>query len=409
MDPLLDNAPCLYFSYGDNGLLRDVNATLCSQLGYTKHELIGQKVEMLFTLPTRIFSQTHFMPLLQMQGSADEIFMTLQTADKRYVPLLINAKRDAVDGIATCVGITVYNRKKFEDELVAARNAAEKALLENTELQKAKEELQAHAEQLDGQVFLLDQQHSELQQFNRAITHDLQEPLRKMLVFSNMLQEGEKDNLPATVQALLDKLYRVVQQMRTAVSGLQQYVWLNDAPQRYTPVNLNTLLLLVKAEVEKDEGTETLVMQTDSLPVIKGDHEQFRLLFFHLLQNALKFRKEGSVPSVEIRGTVLQQNRFRNLKDKYKYEDFLRITVKDDGVGFDPVYREQVFALFKRLHSGVGRGLGLSLAKKIVENHGGTISAASEPQRGTTITLFLPVEAGVAMPAEAVKTPMPYS
>jgi sigma-B regulation protein RsbU (phosphoserine phosphatase) len=388
-------APCLYFSFGDEGMLREVNTTLCNQLGYARSELLGAKAEQVFTLPTRIFNQTHFLPLLQMQGFADEIFMTLQAKDKTYVPLLVNAKRDNEAGIITCVGITVHNRKKFEDELVAARKAAEAALLENTDLQKAKEELQAHAEQLDGQVFLLDQQHAELRQFNRAITHDLQDPLRKMMVFSNMLQEVERDNLPPSTRSLLDKLYRVVLQMRTAVSGLQQYVWLNDAPQRHTPVNLNTLIKLVKAEVEKEDGAEILALQSDALPIIKADGEQLRLLFFHLLQNALKFRKEGTTARVEIRCTVLQQNRFRNLKDRYKYEDYLRITVTDEGVGFDPAYRVQVFELFKRLHSGAGRGLGLSLAKKIVENHGGTISADSELQHGTTITILLPLEAEV--------------
>lgn len=408
MDALFDNAPCLYFSFGDNGILRDVNATLCRQLGYTKAELVGQKAETLFTLPTRIFCQTHFFPLLQMKGNAEEIFMTLQAKDRSYVPLLINAQRNSDDGVTTCVGITVHNRKKFEDELVAARKAAETALQENTELQKAKSDLQAHAEQLDEQVFRLNQQHSELRQFNRAVTHDLQEPLRKTLVFSNMLLEMEGDSLPAPLRSTLDKLYRVVQQMRTAVSGLQQYVWLNDAPQQYSSVNLNTLLLLVKGDVEKEEGAGILVMQSDELPVIKGDSEQLRILFFHLLQNAVKFRKEGAVARVEIRGTMLQQNRFRNLKDRYKYEDFLRITVKDEGVGFDPSYRQQVFDLFKRLHQGPGRGLGLSLAKKIVENHGGTISAESELQRGTTISIFLPLEADATV-KEAVESTGPFA
>jgi phosphoserine phosphatase RsbU/P len=212
-----------------------------------------------------------------------------------------------------------------------------------------------------------------------------------MLVFANMLLETESENLPAPTQRVVDKLYRVVQQMRTAVSGLQQYVWLNEAPQLYHPVNLDTLLRLVKAEVEKEDGTEILLMQSDELPVIKGDHEQLRLLFFHLLQNVVKFRKQGTPATVEIRVTILQQNRFRNLKDKYRYEDFLRLTIKDNGVGFDPLYQEQVFHLFKRLHQDSGRGLGLALAKKVVENHGGTISAESETQRGTTISIFLPV------------------
>ena len=113
MEQYLDNAPCLCFSSLDDGTIVKVNATLCRKLGYTKEELDGQKLDTIFTIPTRIFQQTHFFPLLKMQGHADEIYITLQTRDGEHLPLLINAERKTEENkaISIYVGIVVLHRK----------------------------------------------------------------------------------------------------------------------------------------------------------------------------------------------------------------------------------------------------------------------------------------------------------
>lgn len=251
METYLNHAPCLYFSSADDGTLLDVNETLCVQLGYTRQELLGKKADILFTLSTRIFQQTHFFPLLKMQGHAEEIFITLQTKTKEHIPVLLNAERKTVNGeaINLYVGIVVHHRKKFEDELIAAKKAAEAALHESTALTQAKQELQQHLEQLDQQMNLVNKQNEELRQFNRVVTHDLQEPLRKLSVFTDMmLRNKEKENhIP-----LVEKLKRVSEQMRSIISGLQQYVWLTEAPNKLTAVNLNKLLLIVQQQLAKD-------------------------------------------------------------------------------------------------------------------------------------------------------------
>ena len=150
MEDLLDTAPCGYFSFFDDGSVNVVNNTVCRLLGYEKNELEGKNVETIFTIPTRIFCQTHFFPLVKMQGHAEEIFLSLLTRTREYLPILLNAKRVANDiPYTACAFIVVPNRKKFEDELVAARNTAEKALAENSELITARAELQQHMEKLD--------------------------------------------------------------------------------------------------------------------------------------------------------------------------------------------------------------------------------------------------------------------
>jgi phosphoserine phosphatase RsbU/P len=189
MDPYLENAPCLYFATNDAGILTEVNAALCRELGCDAASLTGTRIEDIFTLATRIFQQTHLYPLLRMQARAEEIFVTLRCTDGSELPVLLNVSRDetAAGALYRYAGIVVRQRQRFEAELIAARKTAEKALSENTALVAAKEELRRHTEELDRQIHIATRSSSELQQFNRVVTHDVQEPLRKLSVFSNLL------------------------------------------------------------------------------------------------------------------------------------------------------------------------------------------------------------------------------
>jgi phosphoserine phosphatase RsbU/P len=391
METLLSDAPCLYFSSNDDGTILAVNNRLCRQLGFSEKELIGQKQDLFFTVGTRIFQQTHLFPLLTMQGHADEIYITLQTKDKEHLPLLVNVERKVVAdrAVNTFVGIVVYNRKKFEDDLVAARNAAEKALNENTALSQAKRELQQHAELLDQQMSLVKKQNEELRQFNRVVTHDLQEPLRKLLVFTNLLLE--KDAASSSSKTVR-KIKSIAEQMRSLVSGLQQYVWLTDATLKPVAVSLPTLFQRLSGDLRQAHPQVSISIEADHLPTIYGDAEQLGLLFTELLRNAVRFRKPDANVLIRVKATELQQNTFRAISDKYRYSTYIRVELSDNGTGFDALYKEQVFELFKRLHNVSGRGIGLSLCKKIVENHNGSISIDSRAGEGATVSILLPVQ-----------------
>jgi sigma-B regulation protein RsbU (phosphoserine phosphatase) len=130
MHDLLQELPCIYFSSSSEGVITDVNVTLTRFLGYERDELVGQKLELIFTLSTRIFQQTHLNPLLKLNGTAEEIYITLQTKVGEELPMLVNARRIEGDGgLYHCIyaGISVSKRKKFEDEIIAAKNQAEAA------------------------------------------------------------------------------------------------------------------------------------------------------------------------------------------------------------------------------------------------------------------------------------------
>ena len=393
---VFDRAPCGYFSFTDDGTVQEVNHTLCHLTGYAKEDLVGRSVETLFTLPTRIFYQTHLFPLVKMQGHAEELFITLLTKANDYLPVLLNAQRVEVDGAAhtVCAFIVVHHRKQFEDELVAARKEAERALQENTDLQKAKQALQLQAERLDAQMQMVEKQNYELKQLNRVVSHDLREPLRKILVYADKLKAmlAEKENTGHLYKDI-DRLHRASLLMQTTVSGLQQYVWLNDKAGQFTRVDLNGLVKRAQQKLEEEVGAGVLHLNVDPLPLLEGDEGQLELLLYHLLSNALKFRK-GAVAQVRVWATIIQKNRFKAVEGKYKYEDYVKLEVRDEGIGFDPTFRNDAFDLFKRVSYMEGRGLGLALCKKIAENHFGSISADSKEGAYTTITVLLPVVHG---------------
>lgn len=388
-----ENAPCGYFSFFDDGTIFIVNETLCSLLGYKKSELDQRHVEGLFTLPTKIFYQTHFFPLVKMQGHVEEIFLTLLTKNNQYLPILLNAKRtEEPKAYTSCAFIVVPNRKKFEDELVNARNAAENALKENSQLQEITNELEKRSRQLDRQMQTVSKQNNELKQLNHVVTHSLKEPIRKILVYSEKMQ---LEGLPEKMMHNVSRLTKASEQMRTIVAGLQQYVWILGAEQAFKTLDLNPIIQQVAAQVREEHHPALLSLLVSDLPPFEADRDQVELLIYHILSNAVNFRKDDHA-RVSITGTMIKLNSFRAIKEKYRYEDFLKLEIRDEGTGFDPKYRESIFELFKRLDYTKGQGLGLALCKKIAENHSGFIEAYSQVNEYTIITIFLPfIQSGV--------------
>lgn len=383
-----EEAPCGIFSFYDDGTLFIANRTFYNQIGYTAEELQDKKVEYFFTIPTRIFHQTHFFPLVKMRGEAEEIFLTLLTKEGNHLPVLLNAKRFEDDRPYTsCAFIVVPNRKKFEDELVSAKKKAEQAVLENAELIKAKAELQNYAEQLNVQSRQTIRQNHELKQFNHVVTHNLKEPLRKILLFAGKIQYRE---LGGEMKSDVERILRATEQMRNVVTGLQQYVWLSDAVNKFETVDLNEALQRSIYDLKEELACEQLELYSEELPTIEADRAQMKILLYQVLHNAIKFKK-GDKVEISVTCTVLKKNRFTGM-EKYQYEDFAKLEIRDKGKGFDPKFGDMVFEIFKKLHYGVGQGIGLALCKKIADNHHGTIEVDSKPDEYTALTVWLPMK-----------------
>ncbi|MGO9371349.1 MAG: ATP-binding protein [Syntrophobacteraceae bacterium] len=235
---------------------------------------------------------------------------------------------------------------------------------------------------------LVRQRTAELQRSNQALqdfafiaSHDMQEPLRKVVYFGNMLQQKYKDSLEQTGNDYLNRMLDATKRMHSLLTGLLEYSRVTTNPEPFREVDVYAIIHEVLSDLEitiKQTGGEVKVGE---LPSIQADPTQIRQLFQNLIGNALKFHKEGERPVVDLFSTTTD-------------DGTLQIYVKDNGIGFEEQYLDRIFAPFKRLHGRgsqyEGTGIGLAICKKIVERHGGSITAKSTTGHGATFIIALP-------------------
>lgn len=400
MDDLLSFAPCGLFSFTDDGVLVAANDTLLELLGYTREQLLGRPVESFLTLASRMFFQTHFFPLLRLSGKVEELYLSLRDQGGGSVPVLINAvRKEREEGLVNhCACMPVREREKFEDELLKARRAAEEALRNNQALLEARQELEAHARELDQKLTEVEQHNQQLTRVSHILSHDLREPVRKLSMFSCLFTREDREGLSLTGQRSLERIKTVSAKLEQLVLALHQLVELDVSEEPLEEVELLEVVGSARQRVEELAGPGAVTLQCAPLPIIQGRRRQLMLLFFHLFENATKFRR-SDVPRIGIDCQIVQRNRFRSMKDRYRYTDFVRIVFSDNGMGFDDKYRDYVFEVLRKLDPGTpGLGIGLPLCRKVAQKHHGSISVESEPGVGTRFTILLPLRQSESPP-----------
>jgi signal transduction histidine kinase len=221
----------------------------------------------------------------------------------------------------------------------------------------------------------------ELEQFASIASHDLQEPLRKVQTFAAHLQAREHDRLSEEGQDFLRRMSAAAARMRALIDDLLMFSRVSTKGRPFVPVDLDDVVAQVLIDLEltiEETGAKVVIAE---LPTIDADPVQMRQLLQNLLENALKFRREGIVPEVAVSAGVS--------------DGVAELTVRDNGLGFEPQYATRIFRAFERLHGTSaypGTGIGLALCRKIVERHHGTITADSELGAGTVFTVRLPIE-----------------
>ena len=254
---------------------------------------------------------------------------------------------------------------------------------------KAAEEAEArHREELE-------RSNRELEQFAYVASHDLQEPLRKIRIYAERL-EGELEKQAALggreyTQRILD----AAQRMQALVEGLLTLSRVTTEGQQFVQVDLKQVAEEVVADLEVRIEEVGGRVEVRKLPVIQADPLQMRQLFQNLIGNALKFRRQDVPPVVKVYGRMLSEA--SQLARGTPKEKQCRITVEDNGIGFEPKYLDRVFEVFRRLHPRdqySGTGVGLAICKRIAERHGGAITATSTPGQGSKFTVILPVAHG---------------
>jgi light-regulated signal transduction histidine kinase (bacteriophytochrome) len=232
----------------------------------------------------------------------------------------------------------------------------------------------------------------ELQSFNRVVSHDLQEPLRKIQLFISRISEDDKETLSEKLRLYFDKIESAAERMQTLINNLLTYSSMEGKHRNFESVNLNEILEKVKADLVNTIDETGAILNFGNLPIIKGVSHQFEQLFSNLISNAIKYRSENRIPQITIRSEKISRNKLPEIF--YKSENFYhKITVTDNGIGFHAKHSKKIFEVFQRLHHKSeysGTGIGLSICKKVVENHRGYIFATSEPEKGSVFVLYLP-------------------
>ncbi|HLO91199.1 MAG TPA: ATP-binding protein [Lentimicrobium sp.] len=229
----------------------------------------------------------------------------------------------------------------------------------------------------------LEQSNSDLKQFTHLISHDLKEPVRKLKFLTSMLSDELQDTITTSQATYIHKILSATERLRKMIEAIYDYSFADFNEEKVRDTDLSKLINVLVEDLDHDLKAHEAEVIVHPLPVIRGITIEFYQLFYNILSNSLKFSKPDVPCRIEISSRIVTDNG----------RQFAEISVTDNGIGFDPCFEEKIFQSFTRLHSKdeyEGTGLGLSLSRKIVHRHGGTIKAYGEVGKGATITVKLP-------------------
>jgi signal transduction histidine kinase/CHASE3 domain sensor protein len=246
---------------------------------------------------------------------------------------------------------------------------------------------------IEEKIFDLERSNSELSAFNHVASHDLQEPLRKVQTYISRIKEKDFDSLNDKAKEYFSRVQVAANRMQKLIDDLLLFSRANKADKVFESTNLQEIFENSKTELAQLIEEKNAVLHCDPLPVIMAIPFQIQQLFNNLIGNSVKYSKEGVSPIIDINvhWRKAEEVPFLNHYGKNK---FLEISFADNGIGFDQQYADNIFKLFHRLHhdsSFTGTGIGLTICKKIVENHKGFIKAYGVKDVGATFTVYLPV------------------
>lgn len=237
----------------------------------------------------------------------------------------------------------------------------------------------------------LESANKELDRFAFMASHDLQEPLRKIITFSDRLSSKYTGKIDEEADMYINRIQSAAERMRVLIKDILALSKIVADKSSFVETNLNTILLEVVAELDsriKEKGAKILI---ETLPLLTVNPGLMHSLFHNLISNSLKYSKSNIQPIIRISSEIGVE---RNKAEKNTREKYCRIHVTDNGIGFDQKDSEKIFSIFKRLHFNdefEGTGIGLAICKKIIEEHNGFISARSKIDEGSTFIVSLPL------------------
>jgi PAS domain S-box-containing protein len=417
---LFEHAPCGYLSAQPDGRVLKVNATLLDWLGLERDAVVGRRFQDLLNIAGKIYYETHFAPLLRMQGFFHEVALDLVGAEGRKLPALVNAvERRGDDGGVRFIRITVFNatdRRRYERELLDARRAAETASHELRELTRTLEArvAEAVAERLQAEEALRQAQKMEaIGQLTGGVAHDFNNLLT--VILGGLETVGRQlERLPPSPET--ERIERAVRMAthgaeRAATLTARLLAFARRQPLDPKPLDAGRLITNLADLLQRTLG-ETVHLETvtgGGLWRAHADPNELENTLVNLAVNARDAMPEGGRLTIETSNAHLDEAYVRDLPEPISPGQYVLIAVSDTGSGMSPETLSKVFEpFFTTKEAGKGTGLGLSQVYGFVRQSHGHIRIYSEPGEGTTVKIYLPRLVGeAAVVDEGTKRPTP--
>ena len=351
---LYNNAPCGYHSLDKNGYFVQINDTELNWLGYSRKEIIGKKrFDDLITEESIKTFKKNF-PQLKQRGEIYDLEFDMIRKDASILPVLLNA-----------TAVMDSSGKYF---------MSRSTLFDITERKK-------NEENVNSMLNDLKRSNEELEQFAYVSSHDLQEPLRTIASFTQLLERRYKGKLDSDADEFMDYIVEASIRMKQQINDLLEYSRVATSEGEFRPVNidsiLNQVIDILKSSI--DENNAEIIH--DPLPTVIGDHDQLRRVFQNLISNAIKYRKPDESPKIHISSYFNGENK------EYVF------SVSDNGIGIEEQYLDRIFRIFQRLHTREeyqGTGIGLAVVKRVLCQYSGRIWVESEFGKGSTFYFTIP-------------------
>ena len=392
MDALIDQIPCGFVSFGDDGLIQRINARLLDVLGYKREDVEGRHVETLMNVGSRIFFQTHLFPLIAMKGNAEEIFLLLKSSQGEDIGFLLNAARHVREGktVNDCALMRVQERRKFEDALVRAKKAAEAAQEELTETNERYAEqaieLELQQEELVRQRQIADDANEAKSKFLAVMSHELRTPLNAIAGYVQLIEMGVHGPVTEEQVVALDRIRRSQLHLLRLINDVLNLARIEAGRVEYQirSISLADVVTTVIPMVEPQLAAKGVTSRAllDGAGLVRADREKLEQIVLNLLTNAAKFTQSGGMVTVRVRNDCGIPGR-------------TCLDVEDTGIGIPEELQAGIFEPFVQVDTDnrkEGSGLGLAISRDLARGMGADLVLKSVPNKGSTFTVILPAD-----------------
>lgn len=345
--------------------------------GWPAQEVLGRNITGMLSAPEMQDASREIMDRLRQGESWSGEYMVQRRDGTQFPAYIMDAPiQDAEGNLIGIVGVSfdISDRKQLENEL---RESSEQLRQWAADLE----------ERVDARTSELERSNRELQEFAYVASHDLQEPLRKIIAFADRLRSRFGASMEPDALDYMERMQNAAERMKELINDLLTLSRVTTRGQPFEEVNLRQIAQNVLDDLETTIETANGRVEIAELPIIAADPAQMSRLLQNLISNSLKFRNKQEAPMISIWSETFY--------DSECEKPLLRLFVKDNGVGFDEKYLNRIFQPFQRLHGRMdyeGTGMGLAICRRIVERHQGEITARSAPNAGATFIITLPAQ-----------------